>query len=156
MDEKPIFDRKWFNREYFVWMSNLYEKNPELAKEMDYKVISSLGCKMAKEIKETLPESKNKIEYLFSALEKSHWFQENVELISKNENEMTMQVKNCTWQLPWIKKFGKPYDYCAVSHEAWLKEFAKEIEPKIKIENLRSPSNEPPADGVYCKWKFRI
>ncbi len=149
-----IFDRNMFNRLYFEWFQAIYERNPEIAIECDIQVIPRLGKKMAQKIKETLPGNRLTIDYMFDALKLSHWFQEDVGVAEKGENYLVLQTKNCSFEIPWIKKFGKPL-YCIHSHGAFLKEFCREINSNSKIENLISPV-ENPSDNIYCKWKISI
>ena len=147
-----VFDRKWFNMLYFKMIENIYEKDPELAREVDFNVIGGLGKRMAKEIKEQSPQVPNKMDYLLNALRESHWFQENVEVIEKSDREVILQTRNCSWQLPWMKKHQEIYP-CINSHKAFLEEFSKEIDPKMRVENLLEPTKNP-KDGIYCKWKI--
>lgn len=147
-----IFDRKWFNRLYIRWCESVYDRDPELAKELDKIVVSSLGKRMAEEIKNQIPKSQNTMDYLYNALRESHWFQENVELVEKSDNEMVLQVRDCSWQSHWMKKYQELYP-CVDSHKAFLEEFCREIDPDISIENLVAPVKNP-EDGVYCRWKI--
>jgi len=147
-----IFDRTLFNRLYYRWFSGIYEKDPKLAEELDKKIIPEMGRIMAQRIKETSPGDYSKIDYLVSALEKSHWFQECVEVTEKTSDYAILQTRDCCFQTSWIKKFGEPL-YCITSHGNFLEEFCKEINPNSKIENLTKPTKNP-EDAVYCKWKI--
>jgi hypothetical protein len=148
-----VFDRKWFNRLYIKWFDGIYSKDSELAEELDIKIISGLGKRMAREIKDIIPPNKNTMEYLLSALKESHWFQEDVQVVAKSDEEMILQSKNCTFQSYMMQKHQEPYYHCTVSHKAFLEEFCKEIDPNIKVENLISPVKNP-KDKIYCKWKI--
>lgn len=147
-----IFDRKWFNRLYFKWTQGLYKENPKLAEKLDAKIIGDLGKRMAQEIKEKVPQIPNEINYLFSILKESHWFQEDIEIVKKNKREIILQVKNCSWQTAWLKNNSKLYA-CINSHRLFLENFVKEVNPHLKVINLLEPKINP-ADEIYCKWRI--
>jgi len=147
-----VFDRKWFNRLYYKWLEDAYDKDPELAKELDTAVIGGLGRRMAREIKDQIPQTQNEMDYLLKALRESHWFQENVGVVGKSNNEMILQTRNCSFQLAWMKKHGDVYP-CKVSHKTFLENFCREVDPNLKVENLSAPTKNP-KDGVYCRWKI--
>jgi hypothetical protein len=152
--EKEIFDRTLFNRLYYRWFSGVHKKNPELAIELDKKIIPEMGKIMAQRVKENIPGDTSTIDYLINALGKSHWYQEDVEVAEKTENYAVLQTKNCVFQMKWIEKFNEPL-YCIASHRPFLEEFCKEINPKSKIEKLVEPTKNP-EDDIYCKWKISI
>lgn len=149
-----IFDRDMFNRLYFEWFCAVYERDPKVAIEADKQVIPRLGKKMAQLIKKDIPGNTKTIDYLLSALKESHWFQEDVEVTEKEKNYITLQTKNCSFQKPWIEKYGDVL-YCIDSHKAFLEEFCREINPRAKIENLVEPVKNP-KNKVYCKWRISI
>lgn len=146
-----MFDRGWFNRLYFKWVEKVYAKDPKLAYELDKTIIPELGKKMAKEIKDKLPKKHNVMDYLFDGLKESHWFQEQVDIVGQNDNEIVLQTKECSWQVAWKKRFGELY-YCVDSHKAFLEAFCKEFDSGIKVENLLGPSELK--DNVYCRWRI--
>ncbi|MDO8516726.1 MAG: hypothetical protein Q7S33_01245 [Nanoarchaeota archaeon] len=150
-----IFDRDMFNRLYFTWFLEVYSQNKEIAIEADRQVVPRVGKKMAQLIKEQIPGDTNTSDYMFNALKESHWFQEDVELVEKNDNYLVLQAKNCIFQEHWLKNTGELLYCCTGSHGRFLEEFCKEINPISKVENLRGPT-ENPKDNVYCKWKISI
>ena len=147
-----IFDRKWFNKLYYKWTDAVYEKNPELAKELDKVVVGGLGKTMAFAIKEKNPKDQYSMDDLINALQESHWFQEKVEIVEKSDNQIILQTRDCSWQLAWLKKYRDIYS-CVNSHNAFLEAFCKEIDHRLRVENLLVPSKNP-EDGIYCKWKI--
>lgn len=148
-----MFDRKWFNRAYFLWFNSVYKRDKNLAMEVDIEVIGGLGKKMAEEIRDSLlvnTKSANLFELIYEALKESHWFQEDVELVKVDQNSLMLQTKNCSFQKCWIKNHNEPC-FCINSHKAFLESFCKVFDSGLIVENLVQPSKDP-ANNVYCSW----
>lgn len=153
---EDIFDRKWFNRLYFCWFSNVYSKSKKIAEQVDKIVIGGLGKKMAEEIKEQFPKksSMSDITYLYESLKRSHWFQEKVQVYKKNDKELVLQTKDCSFQKPWVKEHKETCN-CVHSHKDFLESFCKEINKEYRVENLIAPKLKP-KDDICCRWRIYL
>lgn len=151
-DRKDFYDITWFNRLYITWMMSLLKEtgDMELVERVDKIVVSKMGAKMGDKVLEIRPDFINgNLDILLEAFEYTHWYQETVSLLSKNDDEMILGVDNCSYQCFWKKWNDSNYSQCIQPHLGFMREFVKKINPSFEVDNLETPEK-----CGKCKWRI--
>ena len=124
----------------------------EVATEIDKNVWAVMGKIEARRIKKFLNNG-NDIPSMMEALRLSSWA---LDIEDKEyeigENEAIVRNKNCRVQNTRIRK-GLGEFPCKQVRWEFLKAFAKEFNPDIKVECIVCPPDTHPKD-LWCEWKF--
>jgi hypothetical protein len=131
------------------------EYGTEAATEIDRKVWELMGKIEARRLKELLGIKGNDIPSMFKALQYSGWALdlEDKEISIENGKGIIRNVK-CRVQNTRKKKglieFG-----CKPVRWGFLKSFAKEFNPNIKVDCTVCPPDKHPED-LWCEWEFTL
>ncbi|KAA0002117.1 MAG: hypothetical protein FE048_04410 [Thermoplasmata archaeon] len=124
----------------------------DAATEIDKNVWKAMGKIEARRIKKFLGNG-NDIPSMMKALRLSSWA---LDIEDKEyeigENEAIMRNTNCRVQNTRIKK-GLGEFPCKQVRWEFLKAFAKEFNPEIKVECVVCPPDEH-SKNLWCEWKF--
>jgi len=131
------------------------EFDTESATEIDGKVWEIMGKIEARKLKKLFEISGNDIASMIKALRLSGWALdlEDKEIDVKRDKTILRNVK-CRVQNTRIKK-GLTEFGCKPVRWGFLKAFAKEFNPNIKVKcNVCPPDKHP--DDLWCEWEFAI
>ena len=127
----------------------------DTATEIDRKVWEVMGKIEARRIKNLFDIKGNDIPSMIKGLSYSGWTLdlEDKEIIIEKEKAILRNVK-CRVQNTRLKKGLKEFG-CKPVRWGFLKSFAHEFNPKIKVKcNVCPPDKHP--DDLWCEWIFEI
>ena len=124
---------------------------PKMGKKMAEIITTTILFKIIKFFKKEIP-----LWFVIFSLKKTHWFQEDIEIIKINNSAYILQAVNCQFQIPWIKKYGQPLK-CVNSHLPFLRAFCEQLNPNVKITHFFTPQNSRHhVNNIYCCWQLRL
>ncbi len=137
---------------YFIGIEERW--GTEGAIEVDRFVWEVMGKIEARRIKQLFDINGRDVSAVIEALRYSGWAMdiEDKEIILENKNRAIVRNLKCRVQLTRIKK-GLGEFPCKQVRWGFLKAFAKEFNPDIKVLcNVCPPDKHP--DDLWCEWEF--
>lgn len=137
---------------YFIGIEERW--GTEGAIEVDRFVWEVMGKIEARRIKQLFDINGRDVSAVIEALRYSGWAMdiEDKEIILENKNRAIVRNLKCRVQLTRIKK-GLGEFPCKQVRWGFLKAFAKEFNPDIKVLCNVCPPDEHP-DDLWCEWEF--
>ncbi len=138
---------------YYLFIEEKF--GTEAATDIDRKVWEVMGKIEARKIKNLFNINGNDIKSMIKALSYSGWAidLENKEIIAE-KNRTILRNTKCRVQNTRLQK-GLPEFGCKPVRWGFLKSFAKEFNPDIKVKcNVCPPDNHP--NNLWCEWEFTI
>ncbi len=138
---------------YYLFIEEKY--GTEVATEIDRKVWEVMGKIEARKIKKLFEIKNNDIPSLMKALSFSGWSMdlEDKEIIIQKEKGILRNTR-CRVQNNRLKN-GLTEFGCKPVRFGFLKSFAKEFNPDIKVKcNVCPPDKHP--DDLWCEWEFSL
>ncbi|MGD8505921.1 MAG: DUF6125 family protein [Candidatus Bathyarchaeota archaeon] len=136
---------------YFLGIEKTF--GTEAATDIDTNCWKIMGKIEAKDLKTLLATRKNDIPSLMYALRNTGWsLDQKDKEIEVSEKRGIFRVVKCHTQLTRIRK-GLEVFPCKNVRFTYLKAFAEEFNPNIKVESRICPPGERPAN-VWCEWEF--
>ena len=138
---------------YFLGIEEKF--GTEAATQIDSDCWKVLGKLEARELKALLKPEKNDISSFMFALRNTSWslYQEQKE-VEVSPNKGVYRVAKCRIQQARLSK-GLGEFPCKNVRFSYLKSFAEEFNPKIKVNCQICPPNRHPAN-VWCQWEFTL
>lgn len=138
---------------YYLGIEEKY--GTEVATDIDRFVWSVMGKIEARRIKTMFDISDTNIDGLMTALQYSGWMMDlEDKQIEIHQNKAIIRNIKCRVQNTRLKK-GLPEFACKPVRQGFLKSFAHEINPDIKLTcKLCPPDNHP--DDLWCEWEFTL
>ncbi len=139
---------------YFIGIEERW--GTSAATEVDRFVWEVMGKIEARRIKQLMGIEGRDVASVIEALRYSGWALdlEDKEIILENKNKGVVRNRNCRVQNTRIKK-GLGEFPCKQVRWGFLKAFAKEFNPDIKVECSVCPPDKHP-DNLWCEWIFKL
>ena len=139
---------------YFIGIEERW--GTEGAIEVDRFVWEVMGKIEARRIKQLFNITGTNVSAVIEALRYSGWAMdlEDKEIILENKNKAIVRNLKCRVQLTRIKK-GLGEFPCKQVRWGFLKSFAKEFNPDIKVDCSVCPPDKHP-DDLWCEWIFTL
>ncbi|HBQ28633.1 hypothetical protein HX99_02790 [Peptococcaceae bacterium SCADC1_2_3] len=140
---------------YFIYLEEKY--GLEEATRIDTEVWRQFGPIEAKRIKKTLAINGDDLEALAKILNFQTWVQAigfEYEIQEVNREKVIFNVTNCRPQRARVKNNRGEFN-CKPVGIAYFGEFAKAINPRIKMKCLLCPPDKHP-DNLWCSWEFSL
>lgn len=138
---------------YFLGIEQRF--GTEAATQIDTDCWKAMGKLEARELKNLLSIEKNDVASLMHALQNTSWslYQEEKE-IEASPAKGVFRVTKCRTQQTRIQKRLGEFS-CKPVRFSYLKAFAEEFNPRIKINCRICPPGEHPRK-VWCEWEFTL
>ncbi|MDY6835549.1 MAG: DUF6125 family protein [Chloroflexota bacterium] len=141
-----------------LWFLGMEERyGIEKAIETDISVWRRYGSIEARRIKRILNIKDDGVSALAKALNLQIWAQSKgmqYDIVRSAGNKVVFNVTDCSVQRARMRD-NRPLFECKPVGVALFEEFAKEINPKFKMNCLVCPPDDHP-DDLWCSWEFEL
>lgn len=136
---------------YFLGIEKRFGTEPSV--EIDQEVWEGMAVIEARRLKKTMGASGENIPSFMEALRSSCWSLDTEDKeIEIEEKRGVFRNRRCRVQSKRISK-GLDLFPCKGVRYGWMRAFAKEFNPRIKVNCLVCPPDEHP-DDLWCEWEF--
>jgi len=136
---------------YFLGIEKSF--GTEAASKIDEKCWRTMGKLEARQLKELMQLKKWSVPKIMEALELTGWaLDQRDKKIEVSKDRAVFRVISCGTQLTRVAK-GLEVFPCRPIREGYLRAFAEELNPNIKV-NCRLCPPGPRPDNKWCEWEF--
>lgn len=138
------------------WFLGVEDKfGVHVATEIDGIAWENMAVREAKILKDALGLKGNNIETLIETLRHTPFMLTvKFKFERESENDVILRVVECKPQMARVRS-GKPIFPCKPVGFNYFKKFAETINPKIRVECLGCPPDQPPKE-YWCAWRFKL
>lgn len=139
---------------YFLGIEK--EFDTEAATEIDAGVWQIMAKIEAKSLRRMFEVDKNAdITTIMNLLQKSSWaLDQPFKTIEMSDNKAVLSIDRCRTQEARLKK-GLGEFPCRKVRFDYLKNFARTLNPNVKVDCLVCPPDKHPPD-LWCRWRFKL
>lgn len=139
---------------YFLGIEKKF--GTEAATEIDARVWEAMAGIEARTLQKTFKVEENPdIVKIMELLQKSSWaLDQPFKTVETSSRKAVLGVERCRTQETRLGK-GLTEFPCKKVRYGYLKNFAKTLNPKVKVKCLVCPPDEHPKDS-WCKWEFTL
>ncbi len=125
------------------------------AEELNARVWAKVGGLAARDIKKRFNIQQTGLNGFLQAFDLFCWtMMVDYEMERLGDEELMLEVPSCPAQ-EGRKNHGLGEYKCKDMHHREFSEFAREIDPRIRVECIFAPP-DPHPDDMHCKWRFTI
>jgi len=127
----------------------------DAAIDLDEKVWERGGAAEARRLKNMFSLGEG-LQSIIDALELSHWVGRLLKHTypERSEKRVVMRITECPSQMARVRD-GRGEFPCKTVETKYFTNFAKVIDPKVKVTCLMCPPDHHPSD-VWCEWEFKL
>ena len=139
---------------YFLGIEEKF--GTEAATEIDAKVWQIMAQIEAKSLRRMFQIGKNAdIPAIMNLLRKSSWaLDQPFKTLEISDKKAILSIDRCRTQMARLKKGLNEFP-CKKVRFGYLKNFAKTLNPKMKVKCIVCPPDKHPSN-LWCKWEFRL